>query len=237
MSRVTLASPAESWSLGYHNLRIALASEPRQAASQHRLAGLHHGVSERLPLNHDAPCSNLGHGHVTIPTQPAELLALRACRCGLQANASVAGEAGATLGPSNPIALELPDMLSDFSVHPTIPASDLARARRFYEEILGFKPEQVMPGGVIYRAKGSFLVLFPSSNAGTNQATACGFMVSDLPAVMAELRGRGVRFEEYDMPNLKTVDGIVKTPNGPSAWFKDTEGNVIGLVQLNQPIA
>lgn len=128
-------------------------------------------------------------------------------------------------------------MLSDFSVHPTIPASDLARARRFYEAVLGFKPDRVSPAGVVYRAKGSWLLLFPSASAGTNQATACGFQVSDLPAAVAELRGRGVRFEEYDLPNFKTVDSIVKTPVGSSAWFKDTEGNVIGLVQLDQPVA
>jgi len=138
--------------------------------------------------------------------------------------------------PSNPVVLEIHVMLSDFSVHPTIPASDLARARRFYEEVLGFKPEQVTSGGVIYRTRGSFLVLFASSNAGTNEATACGFQVSDLPAVVAELRGRGVRFEEYDMPNFKTVDGILTTPDGPSAWFKDTEGNVIGLLEPSHPI-
>jgi hypothetical protein len=106
------------------------------------------------------------------------------------------------------------------------------------EEIRLYLGDDVLPlWHALYRAKGSLLVLFPSSNAGTNQATACGFMVSDLPAVVAELRGRGVRFEEYDSANLKTVGGIVKTPDGPSAWFKDTEGNVIGLVQLNEPIA
>jgi catechol 2,3-dioxygenase-like lactoylglutathione lyase family enzyme len=128
-------------------------------------------------------------------------------------------------------------MLRDFPVHTTIPASDLARARRFYEETLGFEADRVTPAGVVYRALDSWFLLFPSSGAGTNKATACGFQVKDLQATVAELKGRGVRFEEYDMPNFKTVDGIVHTPVGSSAWFKDTEGNIIGLVQLDQPIA
>jgi predicted enzyme related to lactoylglutathione lyase len=122
-------------------------------------------------------------------------------------------------------------MLTDFAIYPTIPAIDLERARRFYEETLGFEPEQVTPAGVIYRLQNSTMFLFPSSYAGTNKATAAGFRVTDLPATVAELRARGVRFEEYDMGELKTVNGILKSPMGRSAWFKDTEGNVIGLFQ------
>lgn len=128
-------------------------------------------------------------------------------------------------------------MLSDFPVHTTIPASDLARARRFYEDTLGFQPDRVTPGGVVYRCAGTWFLLFPSSGAGTNKATACGFQVPDLPAMVAELKGRGIRFEEYDFPDFKTVNGIVRTPVGSSAWFKDSEGNVIGLVQLDEPMA
>jgi predicted enzyme related to lactoylglutathione lyase len=128
-------------------------------------------------------------------------------------------------------------MLRDYPVHSTLPASDLARARRFYEEVLAFVPERVSPAGVTYRAKGSLFLLFPSASAGTNKATACGFQVPDLPAAVAELKGRGVKFEEYDFGQFKTVDGIVRTPVGSSAWFLDTEGNTIGLVQLDDPIS
>lgn len=128
-------------------------------------------------------------------------------------------------------------MLRDFPAHTTIPASDLARARRFYEETLGFEADRVTPAGVVYRAKDSWLLLYPSSSAGTNKATACGFQVPDLPAMVAELKGRGIRFEEYEFPDFKTVNGIVRTPVGSSAWFKDSEGNIIGLVQLDQPMA
>jgi catechol 2,3-dioxygenase-like lactoylglutathione lyase family enzyme len=128
-------------------------------------------------------------------------------------------------------------MLRDFPVHTTVPAGDLARARRFYEETLGFTPDRVTPAGVVYRSGGSWFLLFPSSGAGTNKATACGFEVKNIAATVAELKGRGVRFEEYDMPDFKTVDGVVKTPGGDAAWFKDTEGNVIGLVELDEPMA
>jgi len=128
-------------------------------------------------------------------------------------------------------------MLRDYPVHSTLPVSDLERARRFYEATLGFEPERVSPAGVMYRAGGVLFLLFPSTNAGTNKATACGFQVPDLPAAVAELRGRGVRFEEYDFGDFKTVDGIVRTPVGSSAWFIDTEGNTIGLVQLDDPIS
>ena len=124
-------------------------------------------------------------------------------------------------------------MLSDYAAYATLPAIDLARARQFYEKILGLEIDQETPAGVMYRAKDSRLFVFPSSFAGTNQATAAGFRVPDLTATVKELKGRGVRFEDYDLPNFKTVDGIFRSPMGQSAWFKDTEGNIIGLVQLD----
>jgi catechol 2,3-dioxygenase-like lactoylglutathione lyase family enzyme len=127
-------------------------------------------------------------------------------------------------------------MLRDLPVHTTLPVSDLARARRFYEETLGFVVDRVAAGGVVYRAANSRILLFPSSNAGTNKATACGFQVTDLAAAVADLKGRGVRFEEYDMPDFKTVNGVVQTPDGKAAWFKDTEGNIIGVVQMDEPM-
>ena len=126
-------------------------------------------------------------------------------------------------------------MLCEFPTYPTIPASDLTRARRFYEETLGFDAEQVSPAGVMYRSRSAALFVYPSSFAGTNKATAAGFQVADLLATIKELKGRGVRFEEYDLPNVKTVGGIMKSPDGDAAWFKDTEGNIIGLFQSDRP--
>jgi len=122
-------------------------------------------------------------------------------------------------------------MLCDHHAYPTLPARDIERARRFYEGALGFEPEMVTTAGVLYNARGSRVLLYPSTFAGTNQATACGFEVDDLPAMVAELKGRGVKFEEYEVPGYKTVDGIVSGPEGDAAWFKDTEGNIVGLFQ------
>jgi predicted enzyme related to lactoylglutathione lyase len=123
-------------------------------------------------------------------------------------------------------------VLSDYPTYPTLPASDMDRARKFYEGALGFKPEMVTPAGVMYTAKGTTLFVYPSTFAGTNQATAAGFRVEDLPARVAELQARGVRFEEYDFPGFKTDNGIMKTPEGTAAWFKDTEGNIVGLFAM-----
>jgi predicted enzyme related to lactoylglutathione lyase len=124
-------------------------------------------------------------------------------------------------------------VLSEFPAYPTIPAADLPRARQFYEKTLGFDPDLVTPTGVFYRAKGSLLFVYASTFAGTNQATTAGFQVPDLPAAVAELKSRGIRFEEYDLGDYKTVDGMMDTPSGKSAWFKDTEGNIIGLFCTN----
>ena len=120
-------------------------------------------------------------------------------------------------------------MLCENHVYPTLPASDLERARRFYEGVLGFEPTLVTPAGILYDARGSRLFVYPTPFAGTNQATACGFEIDDLPAMVKELKGRGVRFEEYDMPQVRTDGGIAHSDQGDAAWFRDSEGNILGL--------
>jgi catechol 2,3-dioxygenase-like lactoylglutathione lyase family enzyme len=122
-------------------------------------------------------------------------------------------------------------MLSDFAIYPTIPAIDLDRARRFYEEKLGFKPGEVTPAGVMYQVQDSWMYLYPSTFAGTNKATAAGFNVTNLAAIVAELKAEGVAFEDYDMGEYKTENGIMTTPMGLAAWFRDSEGNILGLFQ------
>jgi catechol 2,3-dioxygenase-like lactoylglutathione lyase family enzyme len=112
----------------------------------------------------------------------------------------------------------------------------MARARQFYENVLGFEPVLVTPGGVGYDALSSRFLLYPSEFAGTNQATALAFEVDDLSKMVNELKGRGARFEEYDLPDIKTANGIVQTPDGPGAWIKDPDGNLIGIFQPTQVI-
>ncbi len=124
-------------------------------------------------------------------------------------------------------------MLSDFPIAPVLPAADLARARKFYEEVLGFTPAQVYEdlGQVKYLSGGTEFFVYATGSAGTNQATTAGWHVDDLDAVMEDLRGRGVVFEDYDFPGLTTVNGVAEIPGARAAWFKDTEGNTLALDQ------
>ena len=113
----------------------------------------------------------------------------------------------------------------------TLPAKDIARARGFYEGTLELKVELENPGGVMYRAGDGQVFVYPSEFAGTNRATAATFEVDDIEATVQELRGKGVTFEEYDMPMLKTENGIADLEGDRGAWFKDPEGNIISLIQ------
>lgn len=124
-------------------------------------------------------------------------------------------------------------MLTDRRIHSTIPAADLGRARRWYEERLGFVPIRELPGGLMYEAaEGTRFVLYPTPNAGQSPNTLMGFATSDIEAEVRELKARGVVFEDYDFPTLKTVDSIATTGPTRAAWFRDSEGNIIGIVQL-----
>ena len=124
-------------------------------------------------------------------------------------------------------------MLSQAKIHATIPAQDLARARTFYEAVLGFKPASVAPGGIFYEVdNGSRFLLFPSSGRASGGHTQLGFTVDNLEAEVRELRQKGVTFESYDMPQFDTGTSIATFPGTRSAWFKDTEGNLLGMVQM-----
>ena len=123
-------------------------------------------------------------------------------------------------------------MLSKRVVHATIPAKDLERAKKFYSEKLGFVPDSENAGGVTYKCKDSQFLLYPTQFAGTAQHTLAGWQTDAIEKEVEELRGRGVKFEEYDFPGLKTVNGIASIGSNKSAWFKDSEGNIIGIVQM-----
>jgi catechol 2,3-dioxygenase-like lactoylglutathione lyase family enzyme len=111
----------------------------------------------------------------------------------------------------------------------TLPAEDLKRARAFYEETLGLETElrDDMPEGLfVHAGKGSLIVLYQRGRA-TAENTAVTFEVDDLEATVSDLRSHGVKFEEYDFPGLKTVDGIATREADRGAWFKDSEGNIL----------
>jgi len=121
-----------------------------------------------------------------------------------------------------------------------LPAQDLNRARSFYAEKLGLEPVEERPGGLLYRCGSGFFALFSSSGSPSGNHTQMGLEVTNLRAAVEALRARGLVFEEYDLPGLKTVDGVAEVVgNYPgkggkgelAAWFKDSEGNVVGLGQ------
>jgi predicted enzyme related to lactoylglutathione lyase len=122
-------------------------------------------------------------------------------------------------------------MLSKAPIRAYIPVSDVARARKFYEQKVGLKPKLEFAGGVVYECGGAEAFMYPTPNAGTSKASQAFWEVDDVEAEVAELRARGVVFEEYDMPGLKTKNGIAVGGGAKTAWFKDTEGNILAISQ------
>ena len=123
-------------------------------------------------------------------------------------------------------------MLKDHPVVPYLPATDVARARRFYEEKIGLVPREEVAGDVVYECgSGSWIYLYQSAGAGTSEASQAFWQVPDVEQEVRELESRGVAFIDYDMPGLKTVDGIATMDGAKGAWFKDTEGNILALIQ------
>lgn len=124
-------------------------------------------------------------------------------------------------------------MFADGQVGASLAVTDIDRARAFYSETLGYTIGRESPGGILFTGgQGSAFFVYPSSFAGTNKATSMAVNVADFDDVVAELRGKGVTFIDYDMGELKTVDGVAQTPEGPAAWFTDPDGNIIGLTQM-----
>ena len=123
-------------------------------------------------------------------------------------------------------------MLGKYPVNAYIPASDVARARTFYEGMVQLKVKDAGDAGVLYECgQGTQAYLYQSSGAGTNKASTLFWAVDDFDAEIKELRARGVKFEEYDMPGLKTKNGIAGEPGDRAAWFKDTEGNILAIIE------
>jgi extradiol dioxygenase family protein len=125
-------------------------------------------------------------------------------------------------------------MLGKFDMLLTLPARDVGRAKRFYEEKLGLIPESEDPGGVHYRSGTTMFDIYPTEFAGSAQHTLGGWLVDDIHAVVESLRERGVVFEDYDLPGLRTEGGIADLGSELSAWFKDSEGNILAIAELRR---
>jgi catechol 2,3-dioxygenase-like lactoylglutathione lyase family enzyme len=130
-------------------------------------------------------------------------------------------------------------MLKAARVATRIPVQDMARARTFYADKLGLVPVEERPGGLLYRCASGVFALYQSAGASPGTFTQMAFEVDDVATIVGELRRRGVVFEDVDLPGLKTIDGLAEvTGNYPSkgsgekaAWFRDSEGNMLGIGQ------
>lgn len=123
-------------------------------------------------------------------------------------------------------------MISDHRTHTTLPAADLDRAKKWYGEKLGLQPATENPGGIFYVMGGTRFILYPTPNDTRAGHTQMGIATEDIETDVKDLKRRGVVFEEYDFPGLKTESSIATTGDIRAAWFKDSEGNMIGIVQL-----
>src|SRR5713226_7611240 len=115
-------------------------------------------------------------------------------------------------------------MLKSAEIVAYIPVADLARARTFYEKKLGLQArEECGSQAVVYECgKGTWFFMYKSPGAGTSKASTAFWAVADVEAEVAELKARGVVFEEYDMPGIKMVNSIATGGGAKTAWFKDS---------------
>jgi predicted enzyme related to lactoylglutathione lyase len=122
-------------------------------------------------------------------------------------------------------------MLSTSPIRAYIPVLDVARARKFYEEIIGLRPKLEYAGGVVYECGGAEVFMYPTPNAGTSKASQAFWQVADVEAEVADLKARGLKFEEYNMPGMTMENSIVTAGGAKTAWFKDTEENILAISQ------
>lgn len=123
-------------------------------------------------------------------------------------------------------------MLQNFPMYAYIPAQNVARARQFYEGKLGWRPKEEIAGGVAYEFKDkTACFLYPTPNAGTSKASQAFWQVDDIEREVADLKKRGVTFEDYDMPGEKSPSGVITAGGAKAAWFKDSEGNIMAIIQ------
>ena len=126
-------------------------------------------------------------------------------------------------------------MLSRCRVHTTLPTADIDRLRGWYEGVLGLTPMAVRPNAVLYETTpGSVFAISRGSVLSSSTHTQMAFTVDDVDAEVADLKARGVVFEEYEAP--RTVGGIATIGPGRAAWFKDPDGNLLAVLQFDDPV-
>jgi catechol 2,3-dioxygenase-like lactoylglutathione lyase family enzyme len=119
------------------------------------------------------------------------------------------------------------DTLQAQLAYAKIPAQDIERARRFYEEKLGLRPFGENDAHLYYEVGGTRFLLFQSAGQASGTHDQLGFVVEDIRTRVGDLKERGVTFEEYD----NTVDSVAEFGPIRAAWFKDSEGNLLNLIE------
>ncbi len=126
-------------------------------------------------------------------------------------------------------------MLTNAPVHPTLIAVDIARAKAFYQEKLGLKlvKEDTASGALMQAGEGTFLYIYQRAATKADH-TVASFYVDDVETTVKGLKARGVVFEDVELPSLgvKTEDGIATLGEMKGAWFKDSEGNILGITNM-----
>jgi len=126
-------------------------------------------------------------------------------------------------------------MLSSCRVHTTLPTADIERLRAWYEGTLGLTPMAIRPNAVLYETTpGSVFAISRGSVLSSSTHTQMAFTVDDVDAEVADLKARGVVFEDYESP--RTEGGIATIGPGRAAWFKDPDGNLLAVLQFDDPV-
>lgn len=120
-------------------------------------------------------------------------------------------------------------MLSEGTVIATVATKDINKAKEFYGSTLGLTVAEEKPDGVLYKSGEGKILVYQSGTAGTNQATCASWTVDDVEGAVEELKGKGISFEQYDIPGV-TREGDIHVM-GPlkAAWFKDPDGNILAV--------
>jgi catechol 2,3-dioxygenase-like lactoylglutathione lyase family enzyme len=124
-------------------------------------------------------------------------------------------------------------MLKDSKAFASFSVNDLAKAREFYGRTLGLEVKETAEGLELHLAGGATAFLYPKPNHTPATFTVLNFPVPKVEQAVDQLARQGVRFERYDLPDIKTDDkGIVRDPRGPTiAWFKDPAGNILSVLE------
>jgi catechol 2,3-dioxygenase-like lactoylglutathione lyase family enzyme len=134
--------------------------------------------------------------------------------------------------PSSKPPTEGEAMLGDHPIYPVLLAKDLEESKEFYAGKLGLEIIMESAEGISYRCGDTQLEVTASTTGTADEQTQAGWRVDDLEAELEDLRGRGVKIEEYDTPGLKTENGIADLGFARAAWIVDPHGNALGILQL-----